>query len=66
MIPDSPDQILIKSIEKRLVTERILDKPEIESIVKAISNGSIRVEDWKFQIENSLQRRQRNASSESD
>lgn len=65
MTPESPDQLLIERIRKKMVDQRILEQEDIESLMKTIASGNTKAEDWKFQIENSIERRQRNASSDS-
>ena len=64
MEKESPDQILIQRAKKKLSDQKLLEDVDIEALVKTILTGHIKSQDWKLNIENSIERRKKNESSE--
>jgi hypothetical protein len=54
---ESPDQILGKRIKTKLKENNLLEGTDIEPLIRTISTGKIKMEDWKLHIENSIERR---------
>lgn len=64
MIDNSPDQILIQRVKQKLIHCHTLDNVDIDSLIKQIASGNLKSQDWMMFIENTIDRRNQNESSE--
>lgn len=59
-VPDkTPDQLVEEQILLRLEKESLLDAEALKDIRVKLATGQLSSQEWKFAVENTLERRQR-------